>query len=74
MSDSKIVSLVTTETENLHVPTVGETIAEKLADAFTPGYAAEFDPEEAEMAGAFTEDALTEQDAAESSVDLTNQG
>jgi hypothetical protein len=32
----------------------------------TPGYQAEFDPEEAERAGAFVEDALSEQDATES--------
>jgi hypothetical protein len=36
----------------------------------TPGYQAEFDPEEAERAGAFVEDALSEQDAAESGDDL----
>ena len=35
-----------------------------------PGYQAEFDPDEAEQAGAFVEDALSEQDAAESDVDL----
>ena len=38
-------------------------LREKLADAATPGYQAEFDPEEAERAGAFVEDALSEQDA-----------
>jgi hypothetical protein len=47
-----------------------EALREKLADADTPGYQAEFDPEEAELAGAFIEDALSEQDAMESSVDL----
>ena len=48
---------------------------EKLADAeTTPGYAAEFDPEEADRAGAFEEDALSEADALESSVDWTDQG
>ena len=45
---------------------------EKLADAMTPGYQAEFDPEEAEQAGAFVEDALSEQDAAESDIDLVD--
>ena len=45
-------------------------LREKLADAATPGYQAEFDPEEAERAGAFVEDALSEQDAAESGDDL----
>ena len=43
---------------------------EKLLDAMTPGYQAEFDPDEAEQAGAFVEDALSEQDAAESGDDL----
>lgn len=42
---------------------------EKLTDILTPGYAAEFDPGEAEMAGAFPEDALGLQDAAESCLD-----
>ena len=47
-----------------------EALLEKLADASTPGYQVEFDPEEAERAGAFIEDALSEEDAMESSVDL----
>ena len=47
-----------------------EALREKLTDAQTPGYQAEFDPEEAERAGAFVEDALSEQDAAESGDDL----
>lgn len=41
-------------------------IREKLLDAATPGYAVEFDAREAEMAGAFAEDALSEADAADS--------
>lgn len=45
-------------------------LREKLIDAITPGYQVEFDPDEAETAGAFVEDALTEQDAAESDIDL----
>jgi len=45
-------------------------LREKLNDAATPGYQAEFDPEEAERVGAFIEDALSEQDAAESGDDL----
>lgn len=49
-----------------------EALLEKLADASTPGYQVEFDPEEAERAGAFIEDALSEEDAMESSVDLLN--
>ena len=35
-----------------------------------PGYQAEFDPDEAEKVGAFHEDALSEQDALDSDVDL----
>jgi len=45
-------------------------VKEKLIDAMTPGYQVEFDPEEAELAGAFIEDALSEKDALESSIDL----
>jgi hypothetical protein len=47
------------------------TLREKLTDAQTPGYQAEFDPEEAVRAGAFFEDALSEADAAGSSDDLS---
>ena len=47
-----------------------QALLEKLADASTPGYQVEFDPEEAERAGAFIEDAVSEEDAMESSVDL----
>ena len=45
-------------------------IREKLIDAMTPGFQAEFDPDEAEQAGAFFEDALSEEDAMASDVDL----
>ena len=45
-------------------------LREKLLDALIPGYQAEFDPDEADMAGAFVEDAMSEQYAAESSMDL----
>ena len=48
-----------------------DTVAEKLRDAATPGYQVEFDPDEADRVGAFVEDALTEEDAAESMTDLT---
>ena len=47
-----------------------EAAREKMADAQTPGYQAEFDSEEAERAGAFVENALSEQDAQESTEDL----
>jgi len=46
-----------------------DIVAEKLIDAMVPGAMVEFDPEEAERAGAFVEDALSESDALESSVD-----
>lgn len=49
-----------------------EALREKLTDAQTPGYQAEFDPEEAERAGAFVEDALSEEDAADSNADLVD--
>ena len=47
-----------------------EAVREKLVDALMPGFQVEFDPDEAERAGAFVEDALSEQDAAESCDDL----
>ena len=47
-----------------------DVLAEKLSDAMVPGAIVEFDPEEAEMAGAFVEDALSESDALESDIDL----
>lgn len=47
-----------------------DSISSKLTDAMTPGYQAEFDPEEAERAGAFVEDAISEQAASESDADL----
>jgi flagellar basal body rod protein FlgF len=43
-----------------------DIVAEKLADAETPGYQAEFDPLEADRAGAFAEDAISEADAIDS--------
>lgn len=46
-----------------------DPVREKLADAHTPGYQAEFDPAEAEAAGVFREDALTEADALASTHD-----
>ena len=49
-----------------------QALHEKLADALTPGYLAEFDPDEAERAGAFAEDALSEREALESALDLMN--
>ena len=45
-------------------------LAAKLRDIRVPGYAVTFDPEEADLLGAFIEDALTESDALESTADL----
>ena len=47
-------------------------LRDKLTDLLIPGYCVEFDPDEAEQAGAFQEDALSEQDAAESCLDLVD--
>lgn len=57
---SPVVPAVSAEYESIH---------EKFADAMTPGFQAEFDPAEAEAAGAFLEDALTEADALDSAHD-----
>jgi hypothetical protein len=52
-----------------------DALNEKLSDAEkSPGFAAEFDPEEADRAGAFEEDALSEADALASSVDWVGLG
>ena len=66
------------ETARQDVPAMDDTAAaaaaalrEKLSDALTPGFQAEFDPEEAVRVGAFSEDALSEADAAGSSDDLS---
>ena len=56
------------ETDNLDIT---EIIQEKLLDAEIPGFQAEFDPLEAERLGAFTEDALSEEDALDSTIDQT---
>jgi len=56
------------ETNN---PDIAEIIQEKLLDAEIPGFQAEFDPLEAERLGAFIEDALSEQDALDSTIDHT---
>tara|TARA_B110000879_G_C11119157_1_gene490978 strand:- start:72 stop:242 length:171 start_codon:yes stop_codon:yes gene_type:complete len=44
-------------------------IKEKLTDLMTEGFIVETSPEEADLMGAFTEDALTENDAKESQYD-----
>jgi len=56
------------ETDNSDIT---EIIQEKLLDAEIPGFQAEFDPLEAERLGAFKEDALSEQDALDSTIDHT---
>lgn len=47
-------------------------LREKMRDAEVPGFHAEFAPDEAETIGAFVEDGLNEQDAAESDTELIN--
>jgi hypothetical protein len=47
-----------------------DALREKLTDIATPGYQVEFDPDEADQAGAFQEDALSEGDALGSTDDL----
>ena len=49
--------------------TQDEVIDQKLHDAETPGYEVAFDPDEAERI-AFREDAMSDQDARDSVVDL----
>ncbi|MGP5477551.1 hypothetical protein [Pseudomonas helleri] len=44
-------------------------LEEKMIDVTVPGFEAEFDPDEAEYAGSFTEDALSLLDATDSSTD-----
>lgn len=51
-----------------------EAVREKMADALTPGFQVEFDPDEAERVGAFVEDALSEQDAAAIRVSSPRRG
>lgn len=50
-----------------------EVLTEKLTDAMTPGFEVEFDPDEAERAGAFQEDALSEAEALDSCIDLPDE-
>lgn len=50
-----------------------EAIKEKLTDLNVPGYQAEFDPIEADLLGAFVEDAMSEDDALESSSDSAEE-
>ena len=61
-------------TDNLEI--IDQVIKEKLLDAETPGFEAEFSPDEADSLGAFEETALTEKDALDSVIDqlLTEVG
>jgi len=65
-SDAEVVKAPHRQIANRVLPDV---VRNKLSDAGTPGFDAEFDADEAEFAGAFVEDALSESDAAESAVD-----
>ncbi|MGZ4823080.1 MAG: hypothetical protein ACXVZT_00595 [Terriglobales bacterium] len=47
-----------------------QAVHAKLADAQLSGFLVEFDPAEAELSGAFIEDALSEEDALDSANDL----
>ena len=51
-------------------PDERRALAQKLADLGVPGAVIEVDPDEADMLGAFREEALTEEEAYESSLDL----
>ena len=61
---------MTTSTLDHAFDNADAALREKLLDALVPGFAAEFDPDEAQRAGAFAEDALSEADAADSAIDL----
>lgn len=54
--------------------TAEQVLRAKLIDAETPSFEVDFDPDEAERAGAFVEDALSEEDARESMIDLNSDG
>jgi hypothetical protein len=67
---SKYKTTINNKTDASVVTTdLSDSLNEKMMDAMTPGYQVECDPDEAERAGAFVEDALSEQDALESAVD-----
>jgi hypothetical protein len=68
MGNTKKKGVMINEEENREVPPE-EIIAQKLRDAEIPGHEVEFDPDEAERI-AFREDALSDDDARESVVDL----
>ena len=69
--DDSLKQKIFPDTSN-HITNADAVLIEKLSDAMTPGFEAEFDPEEAERAGAFHEDALSEADALDSCIDAEN--
>lgn len=62
-----------TDQTHVEIPaelTAREVLEAKLKYAMTPGTIIELDPDEAEMMGAFEEDALTEQEALDGAIDI----
>jgi hypothetical protein len=55
--------------DNKDETTIEQRIADKLREAEIPGHEVEFDPDEADRI-AFREDALSDEDARESIIDL----
>jgi hypothetical protein len=53
---------------------MGESLNGKLHDASVAGFVCTFEPHEAELAGAFVDDALSETDALLSALDLPLDG
>lgn len=68
VNDGVIEAVIGGKTDAMAV--MAAVLGEKLADAQTPGFWAEFAPDEAELAGAFEEAALDETEAAASGIDL----
>ncbi|EJY9089030.1 conjugal transfer protein TraD, partial [Escherichia coli] len=54
-----------TDTNAVIRPDVNDAIQEKYRDLMTPGYVVEFSPDEADLVGAFEDDALNVRDAYE---------
>lgn len=48
---------------------LNDTVSEKLEDLMIPGFSVEVSPIEADIMGAFSEDALSEHDAMEAAYD-----
>ncbi|EAT2029961.1 MULTISPECIES: hypothetical protein [Enterobacteriaceae] len=58
-----------TDTNAVSRPDVNSAVEAKYRDLMTPGFVAEFAPDEAELAGAFEDDALSMRDAYDSAFD-----